>query len=329
MNTTYETVGLAVPQILLPAKDIDLHSWSVIAVDQYTSQPEYWQQVALHTGDNPSTLHLVLPEVYLNSQGNDKEINQINQNMNTYLSAGILRKTSPGFVLVDRSTPINPSRKGLLVALDLEQYDFSAASQSLIRATEGTVLDRLPPRVKIRQDAPLEVPHILILIDDPQKPLSNLSLLKQRILKKYMTLISCKAAVISQAGTFSSYPFWMLSPMHWHTLPKEIYFKKYNADKNKGTLLYAAGDGNHSLASAKTHWENIKQTAKASDLATHPARYALVELVNIHDEGVIFEPIHRVVFNVDTDEFLADIAKEGVEVLQFDHVKALQKEKTT
>lgn len=328
MNTTYETVGLAVPQILLPAKDIDLHSWSVIAVDQYTSQPKYWQQVALHTDNNPSTLHLVLPEVYLNPQGNDKEINQINQNMNTYLSAGILRKTSPGFVLIDRSTPINPSRKGLLVALDLEQYNFSATSQSLIRATEGTVLDRLPPRVKIRQDAPLEVPHILILIDDPQKTVIEPLFAKTADFEKIYDF-----DLMQGGGHITGWHIQQPSVLDAvanalaHLAERDLFQKKYNADKNKGTLLYAAGDGNHSLASAKTHWENIKQTTKASDLATHPARYALVELVNIHDEGVIFEPIHRVVFNVDTDEFLADIAKEGVKVLHFDDVEALQKEK--
>ncbi len=327
MNTLYEKIGLFVPEILLPAKDIDLSAWSVVAVDQYTSQPEYWQQTAAQSAQKPSTLHMVLPEIYLRPQGNEEQIKTINATMADYLSKGILRKMQPGFVLIDRATPINPSRKGLLVALDLEQYDFSPASQSLIRATEGTVLDRLPPRVKIRQDALLEIPHILMLIDDPDKTVI------EPLFHHIDSFENIYDFDLMQGGGHLTGWFIKDSSLlngvadALATLASPTHFQsQYGLDDTKGVLLYAAGDGNHSLASAKTHWENIKRSAEYDSNTYHPARYALVELVNIHDTGVIFEPIHRVVFNVPISSFLSDVAEEGVDILQFDSQTAMNKE---
>lgn len=328
MSDIYESIGLSIPRILLPAANIDLPAWSVITVDQYTSQPDYWRKVEEQTANKPSTLHMVLPEIYLNAQDNDRKIETINQTMKEYLSEGILTQMPPGFMLIDRSTPINPSRKGLLVALDLEQYDFSPASQSLIRATEGTVLDRIPPRVKIRRDALIEVPHILMLIDDPQKTVIEPLFTKLASFEKKYDFDLMQGGGHLKGWFISEKPVIDdIAAALEHLAARAFFEEKYAANDNQGTMLYAAGDGNHSLASAKTHWENIKNTAEHNANTHHPARYALVELANIHDEGIVFEPIHRVVFNVDADVFLSDITQEGVEVLQFDNVKAMNKEK--
>ena len=169
MKDLYKKLGVHIPEILLPADGTDLTKWAVIACDQYTSQPEYWDGVQQMVGREPSTVKLTFPEIYLKDDDKDERIANINKTMEQYLSQGILKKQSPGFILVERSTPHTPSRKGLILALDLECYDYRPGAQTLIRATEGTVLDRIPPRVKIRENAPIELPHIMVLIDDPDR----------------------------------------------------------------------------------------------------------------------------------------------------------------
>ncbi len=164
-----EDIGLKVPNILLPAKGIDLGKWAVVACDQYTSQPEYWENLKNLVEGCPSTLNAVFPEVYLEAGDGQERIERINGTMDAYLKEGVLEDLGPGFVLLDRKTSHVASRKGLVVALDLEKYDYKVGSQSLIRATEGTIEDRLPPRVKIRKNAKIELPHIMVLIDDPDR----------------------------------------------------------------------------------------------------------------------------------------------------------------
>ncbi len=300
--------GLQAPEILLPKKGIDLNKWAVVACDQFTSQPEYWQKAKKMVGDNPSTLNLIFPEVYLESGdvNHDELIASINKNMHSYLKEGLLEPQKPGFVLVDRQTPHVKSRKGLVVALDLEKYDFNKGSQTLIRATEGTVLDRLPPRIKIRQNAPLELPHIMVLIDDPEKTVI------EPLFKENLDVIS-DFDLMLDGGHLKTYHvdkpelLEQVAKKISKLCTKEMMKEKYGADDN-GVLLYAMGDGNHSLATAKAIWEELKKSATDKDaIMKHAARYALVELVNVHDDGLAFEPIHRVMFNVNTDEFLTSM----------------------
>ena len=299
MNFT--AIGLNIPSILLPKPGTDMSKWAVIACDQYTSEPEYWEKVSATVGANPSTLNLIFPEVYLEEAEADAErrIAGINTTMQHYLDAGILQEEAqPGFILVDRQTCAVPSRKGLVVALDLEAYDYREGATTLIRATEGTILDRLPPRIKVRQGASIELPHIMVLIDDPERtviePLfaRNLELAYDFELMERGGHIKGwrvnDAASIAQVGAALAQ---LADPAR--------FAEKYQV-AGQAPVLYAMGDGNHSFATAKAIWEKLK--AEATDKAAimdHPARYALVELVNVHDPGLEFEAIHRVIFNAD------------------------------
>ena len=314
MEKRLKKLGVHIPEILLPASGTDLTKWAVIACDQYTSQPEYWERVKNEVGTSPSTLNLTFPEIYLKGDGVGERIANINRTMEQYLEQHILENQGPGFVLVDRSTPNASSRKGLILALDLECYDYRPGARTLIRATEGTVLERIPPRVKIRENAPIELPHIMVLIDDPEK-----------------TLIE-KLYANAEAGRYSKlYDFelmqggghirgWMVSDeesIAMVALALEALIGRDSTQLSdaagdagsgyRSGMLFAVGDGNHSLASAKAHWENVKASlpekqVRAGDddpVPEHPARYALVEIVNVHDDGIVFEPIHRVLFNID------------------------------
>ncbi len=289
----YPHIAIQVPDIYLPDSGVDLTKWAVIACDQYTSQPEYWHKVEQIVGDAPSTLNLIFPEVYLEQPGADERIQRIQQSMLEYLSGGLLVQQS-GMVYVERQVG-EKMRRGLVVALDLEQYDYNKGSRSLIRATEGTIIERLPPRIRIRQGARLELPHILVLIDDPDRTvIEPLGEAKQKLEMLYDFELmmgsghlegylvdepSIEAGVIKnlerlgEPGTFS---------------------KKYGIGEDQPVLLFAMGDGNHSLATAKAIWEKNKHTVGMD----HPSRYALVEIENVHDEGLSFEPIHRVLFGL-------------------------------
>lgn len=299
-----QDIACQVPQILLPKEGTDLSRWATVACDQYTSQPDYWARVAETTDGVPSTYHLMLPEIFLEEPDADRRIDAINQEMERYLQQGVLREME-GFLLVQRKTPISPLRTGLVMALDLERYDYKKGSDSLIRATEGTVVERIPPRMKIRKNACLEMPHIMILIDDPQKtvveplaadlanatPIYDCELMEQGgHIRGYAIQDSAKIAQISQALAALAEP--------------KTFAAKYQVPENTPVLLYAVGDGNHSLASAKCHWEECKKSLSPTDQLSHPARYALVEVVNVHDAGILFEPIHRVLFQLDPDAFI-------------------------
>lgn len=288
-----ETIGLKVPTILLPNQDVDLNCWAVIACDQYTSQEEYWNQVEKHVGDAPSTLRLTFPEIYLEDDDKEERIIKINHAMLQYLNDGTLVEQKPGFVLVDRKTSHAASRKGLIVALDLEHYDFSVGSKTLIRTTEGTIVERLPPRIKVRENAEIELPHIMVLIDDPDK--SVIEPLFELALKKIYDF-----ELMQNGGHIKGYL--IDNPEHIHVIAESLA-RLAGPDINKPAtdrdlLLYAMGDGNHSFATAKAIWEKNKADAEDKQaIMEHPSRYALVELVNLHDEGLEFEAIHRVLFN--------------------------------
>ncbi len=292
----FEKIGVQVPKILLPKKGTDMQRWAVIACDQYTSDPDYWQRLERQTAGNISTLNLVFPEVYLDDADAEQRIAAINQAMEAYLEDGSLEEQPPGFILVDRKTAAVESRKGLILALDLEQYDYTEGAQSLIRSTEGTILDRLPPRIKVRQNAPIELPHIMVLIDDPQRtviePLFN---------EKLETVYDFD--LLENGGHLKGYRvdqpelITQVATALEKLADPATYHKKYQVDGE--VMLYAMGDGNHSFATAKAIWKKLKEeAADPADIMDHPARFALVELVNVHDSGLEFEAIHRVLFNV-------------------------------
>ncbi len=300
----FDKIGLQVPEILLPNKDVDLHKWSVVACDQYTSQPDYWAEVARIVGDAPSTLKVIFPEVYLEDADGDQRIASINHTMQQYLDQGVLvPMDKPGFVLVDRKTSQVPSRKGLVVAIDLEHYDFNKGSQTLIRATEGTIVDRLPPRIKVRQDAAIELPHIMVLIDDPDATVIE-PLFEKNPQPLYDFELMMDSGHIKAYAVDTPELIQQVVDALSHLADPQVFADKYNA-QGKDVLLYAMGDGNHSLATAKAIWEKIKKDVDdVQSVMDNPARFALVELVNIHDEGLQFEAIHRVIFNVNPEQLL-------------------------
>jgi len=307
INDIAEKIGVNIPTILLPNEEISLEKWAVVACDQYTSEPEYWQETENIVGDSHSTLNLIFPEIYLENEGKKERMQKINKTMQRYMDEHILVPQKPGFIYVERETSRKKTRKGLILAVDLEKYDYSRGSQSLIRATEGTVLDRLPPRIKIRENAPIELPHIMLLIDDPLKtviePLNDIkgSLEVVYDFDLMMNGGHIKGYKVEKEEHISS----VLQALEKLAEP-EVFYTKYNVGKDKGVLLFAAGDGNHSLATAKACWDKIKENLPPEEASDHPARYALVEVVNIHDDGLDFHPIHRVVFNADPESFLKE-----------------------
>lgn len=291
MQRYYPEAALHVPSLLLPRADISLETWAVIACDQYTSQPEYWEKVREIVGAGPSTLQLIFPEAYLKAAGRDQTIAGINQRMLEYLTSGVLVEQPPGFMLVEREVGRAVPRRGLVVALDLEQYDYRDGARTLIRPTEGTDQSRLPPRIQVREQASLETPHIIVLIDDPQQ------------------------TVIEPLGQENLQPAYDVELMlgggrlrGWHiddeTRIAAIAGHLAGLASGAPPLLYALGDGNHSFATARAVWERLKAEAGDERIMNHPARYALAELVNVHDEGLEFAPIHRVVFGVDAADLL-------------------------
>src|SRR5574338_674749 len=270
-------LGIQIPQIYLPKPGTDLTKWAVIACDQFTSQPEYWNDVEKVVGNAPSTLNLTFPEVYLEKSGGEERIRNIQSNMRSYMDEGLLQPRD-GLIYVERTVD-GKTRKGIVLALDLEAYDYNKGSSSLIRATEGTIVDRLPPRMKIREGAMFELPHILVLIDDPDR-----------------TVIEPLAAAKSELETLYDFENQVVEALR-ALASQETFAAKYGIDRDQPVLLFAMGDGNHSLATAKAIWEKMKPHVGMD----HPARYALVEVENVHDNGLIFEPIHRVLFGVQGD----------------------------
>ncbi len=302
-NLHNKSIGVAVPKVLVPNADVSLQKWSVVACDQYTAQHDYWKRVEKFAEDSPSTLNMIYPEVYLEEDNSETRIEKINNTMQEYIENGVLVELGPSFIYVERETLSGQARKGLIMEVDLEQYDYNLGSQTLIRATEGTVLDRLPPRIKIREKASLEIPHIMLLIDDPFGTVIEPIGSKVEQLGKIYDF-----ELMENGGNIKGYRiddkeiieniFTKIEKLG----DKEVFQNKYMVGSDKGVLLFAVGDGNHSLATAKACWERVKKEVPLKERENHPARYALVEVVNIHDEALIFEPIHRIVFNVNVDE---------------------------
>ena len=285
--------------ILLPDMSVtDAKKWSVIACDQFTSEPHYWEAAEKEVGSAPSTLRIILPEVYLSET--QARIPTINSTMESYLS-DILVEHPNSMIYTQRTQSDGKVRRGIVMAIDLECYDFKKGAKSLIRATEATVVERIPPRVAIRRDAKIELPHVMLLIDDPDRTVIE-SLNESNCPKvAYNTELMLKGGHIE--GRFLSDEAKASVTTALEELITAQSMEKRYGDASLAPLLFAVGDGNHSLATAKTIYEELKSKL-GEEAADHPARYALVEIVNIHDESMKFEPIYRVLFNVDTEDVI-------------------------
>ena len=295
---TFESTAIGIPSVLIPKAGTDLNKWAVIACDQFTSEPEYWQRVKEFVNNEPSTLNLIYPEVYLGEKNPETRITSIREHMRRYLDQGLFEQQQ-GFIYVERQAG-QKIRKGVMACIDLEQYDFRKGSSSLVRASEGTILERIPPRVKIREGAPLEVPHIMVLIDDPDDTvIGPLTQNKERLEKLY------DFELMMDSGHLAG--FRVNNPAVENAVIQSLqalaepgtFEKKYGLSPHTPVLLFAMGDGNHSLATAKSIWEKTKENAQnKTDILESPLRHALVELVNLHDDALSFEPIHRVLFDL-------------------------------
>ena len=288
--------------IMLP-KDAPMEKWAVIACDQFTSDAAYWQRVKETAAGSPSTYNLVLPEALLGTPEEETQTALINRTMAEYMEQGVFETHPQSFIYVERTMENGTIRKGLIGMVDLEAYDFNVGSTADIRATEKTVLERIPPRVKVRKDAPVELPHIIMLCDDHDKVLIEPISARKKNLKKVYDFD------LMEGGNHIT--GWLVEGAEVELFNK--VFENYAAtaaSKYKGLkgtpMVLATGDGNHSLATAKTCYENLKKANPDKDLSNHPARYALVELENIHDEAQVFEPIHRIITGVDAQKVLAD-----------------------
>lgn len=282
-------------KILLP-DSVDMEKWAVVACDQFTSDLSYWQKLREFIGNEKSTLDLILPEIFLDDKC-DERIEKINRNIENYLNSGVFRETEEGYILTVRSTPFVKRRIGLIGKIDLEKYEYTGSSAK-IRATERTIEERIPPRLKIRKNAKAEFTHVMILFDDEKREITEEMYKKRGEYKKlYDFTLSMGGGSIEGYFVPKKEP---LLKRFGDLLDTERLIKKYGrADE----FLFAVGDGNHSLATAKAHWNAVKESLPEEEKADHPARYALAEAVNIYDEGIYFEPIHRIVKGVDAKKF--------------------------
>lgn len=316
MDERFRGLGFYPADILLP-QGCDLKKWAVVACDQYTSQPEYWQRVERFVGTAPSALHLILPESSLDGPNVETDIMDVTNTMSRYLRDGIFRTCPSALVYVERTLASGKVRRGLVGMVDLEEYDYEPGSTSLIRATEGTVLSRIPPRVAVRKNASVELPHVMVLADDPAgtviEPLSE---------DKASLETLYDFDLMEHSGHLRG---WLLDRERQgrvaealRALADPAAFNARYGTEALPVMLFAMGDGNHSLATAKACYERQKTLTPPEQWAALPARYALVELVNLHDGSLEFEPIHRVLFGVEPKVLLADLvaaypgAREGM-----------------
>jgi hypothetical protein len=313
-------LGVAIPEILLPSAEVDLGSWAVVACDQYSSERQYWEKVAQDVGDRPSTLNLIFPECFLEDADKAERIGRIQSAMSAYLARGFLEPAVRGFILVERTTAYEASpRLGLMIAVDLEKYVYGAGSLSLIRPTEGTIVERLPPRMAIRRGACLELPHIMVLVDDPSRSLIEPLYARRSLLPKLYDFELMEGSGRLRAWKVEGDESLSKIAASLESLADPAAFReKYGTSE---VLLFAVGDGNHSLATAKAVWEEIKEKLAASGTAPevlehHPARFALVELLNVYDEGLPFHPIHRVLFGVDQRAFFDELKGAGAGIVR-------------
>lgn len=295
-------------KMLIPKKNVNMSKWSVVACDQYTSEPEYWLNVEKTVGNEPSAYNLVLPEVYLDNADVDERIEKINKTMQKYLDEGVFFKTPECYIYIERTLKDGRIRRGVVGCVDLEDYDYEKNSKSKIRATEKTVAQRIPPRLKVRLNAVVELPHIMLLLDDAKKNIiENLSQKKDEFEKIY------DFDLMMNSGHVAGYILNDDAAAEFEAAISALgdvasFNQKYKVNE-ENPLIFAVGDGNHSLATAKEYYNAVKQQIGEEKAKTSPARYALAELVNLHDDSLVFEAIHRVVFDVDEKKFTEGLKK--------------------
>ena len=293
--------------ILLP-KNENMEKWAVVACDQYTSEPEYWNETAKIVGESKSALKLILPEIYLEEEGVSERIEKIQKEMASYIESDTFTEYKNTLIYIERTQNDGKVRAGIVGAVDLEKYDYRKGSVSQVRATEATVVERIPPRMAVRRGAGLELPHIMILVDDPMKTVVEM------VSASGDKELVYDFSLMQKGGSIKG---WKLSDDLCEKVISALeslgdldtFNKKYNLDE-KFPLVYAMGDGNHSLATAKEFYEELKKNNPDKDLSNHPARYALCEIVNLHSEALEFEAIHRIVTNVDTDKLVGILTDE-------------------
>lgn len=293
--------------ILIP-KDVDMSRWAVVACDQYTSEPEYWEETKNTAGDERSALNLILPEIFLEEKDVSQRISKIHTAMKEYLSDNTFNELKDTMIYVERTQEDGKIRAGIVGAVDLEMYDYRKGSKSQVRATEATVVERIPPRMAVRRGAELELPHIMILVDDPENTVVE-SVKNSDGLEKIYNF-----SLMQRGGRITG---WKMSDGLVEQTVKALeklgdidgFNKKYGLNESS-PLVYAMGDGNHSLATAKEFYEELKRNNPDKDLSDHPARYALAEIVNLHSPALEFEAIHRIVTETEPQKLIDEMTKE-------------------
>ena len=298
---TFSEMGVKIPEILLP-KNLDVSTWSVVACDQYTQDREYWKNVEKTAAGKPSTLNIILPEVYLNDADKSIRIEKIRETMKNYIESGIFADAQEEFIYVERKTAYGRVRHGLVCTIDLETYEWKPFSKALIRATEATIVERIPPRMEIRKGAPLETPHIMLLVNDP-----NHSLVEGTGEKVKSQAPVYSGNLMQNSGSISGWKVCGDENLEYVRSTLESLAES-NTAEDGSIFLFAVGDGNHSLATAKAVWDEYKK--EHPEDTESRVRYALVEIVNIYDTGLTFEPIHRVIFDVAAENLIADTAEK-------------------
>ncbi len=301
MDERFARLGFGPAEILLPAPQVDLTRWAVIACDQFTSQPDYWQSVERLVGQVPSALRLILPEAHLEAPDVEGRIEAVHHTMEQYLAEGVFQVLDHALVYVERTQADGRVRRGLVGAVDLEQYDFTPGADARIRSSEKTIQERLPPRMRVRRHAPIELPHLQLLLDDPEK-----------------TVLEPLASHREQMRPLYDFPLqqggghlrgWQLSEAQMAAVADALEQlhdpqRKLERYGMKTEMLFAVGDGNHSLAAAKQCYEEQKRQTSPEQWASLRSRYALAEILNLYDDAMSFDAIHRVLFDVNPQEVL-------------------------
>ena len=299
----FEKLGVKIPNILLPKAGTDYSKYAVLACDQYAAQPEYWEKVKEYVGSAPSTLNMTLPEAFL--LAGDKDYSKRAECMEEYLSDGTIEEIGDGFIFTVRDTP-DGTRYGLVAAFDLEQYDYNPGSDKLIKVTEMTDITRVAPRVEIRKQAVLELPHVLMLVVDKEDKLMSMLKKECRDMPKIYDFDLMEGGGHVKGFLLRNDEQDNIAKSLEALITEEAIGERYG-DSSLAPLLFAVGDGNHSLATAKAAYEEVKACIGVEAAKNHPARYALAEVVNLHDASINFEPIYRVVFNCNPTALLSDL----------------------
>ena len=287
---TVKPFDILVPAVAEPEK------FAVVSCDQFTSQRDYWEKLDEFVGDAPSALRLIFPEVYLEDGDYEDRIKNINAAMYDYLDKGVFDTLKDSYILVRRQTAYGYTRLGIVAPVDLEDYSYEYPTEAVIRSTEGVVANRIPPRLKIRKDAPVELPHVMLLLDDRDKTVIEPFYKKRDTLEKLYDF-----ELNMNGGHLTG---WRIDAAEFDAVLDNYVESIKGLYGKESTLVFAVGDGNHSLATARACWKDVKKTLTPEQRENHPARYALVEIENLHCDGIVFEPIHRFVFGVDDSDFV-------------------------